>query len=329
MITIKLDIPRFGWPLADLKNPFLRQTPNNSGIWGNYQFFVNTPVKECDYWVVFDDLENSTESCRCPRDNTIFITGESPSFTHYDQRFLDQFAHIISSHKDIKHKNLYNYIQGHPWFVNKSYDELVSLTMVPKTKEISLITSNKTFSDGHKKRYEFALDMKEHFGDRLDLFGNGIVPFQDKWDVLAPYKYSIIIENFRCDDWITEKLFDCYLAHSFPFYFGSTNTSKYYNEQSYAEIDIYDSEGSIKKIESILNETDHYQKHLPSVLQAKEQTLNRYNLFPNIIHYIEQEKLSSLKSNGDILLKKRDPTINPIKNLKLSISRFFSRKFRE
>ena len=323
MIDIKLSIPTPGWPLSDQKNPYLRQTPHNSGVWGNYRFFVNMPIEQCDYWVVFGDLEDKTESCCCPKNNTIFITGEPPSLTHYDQDFLDQFSHVISSHTDIKHENLYNYIQGHPWFVNKSYDELISHDTILKTKEISIITSNKVFSEGHKKRYEFALTLKDHFGDKLDLFGSGIVPFQDKWDVLAPYKYSIGIENCKCDDWITEKLFDCYLTHTFPLYFGCSNISKYYHEQSFAEIDIYDIEGSIKNIEHILNQPDHYREHLPYVLQSKERTLNKFNLFPNIINYIEGKNISPLQAKEHIVIKKSNPKINAIRKLKQSITRFF------
>lgn len=326
MIDIKLSIPSPGWPLSDQIHPYLRQTPNNSGIWGEYRFFINVPIETCDYWVVFGDLENNSESCYCPVNNTIFITGEPPSLTHYDQNFLNQFSHVISAHKDIKHKNLYNYIQGHPWFINKSYNELVSLDAVQKNREISIITSNKTFSAGHKKRYEFALTIKDYFGDRIDLFGNGISSFQDKWDVLAPYKYSIVIENCRCDDWITEKLFDCFLSHTFPLYYGSKNISKYYHEHSYAEIDIYDSEGSIKKIEHILNQPDHYTEHLPFILQSKERTLSAYNLFPNIIHYIEKKKLAPFEVKEQVVIKKSNPRVNALRNLKLSVERLFKGK---
>ena len=54
---------------------------------------------------------------------------------------------------------------GTPWFVNKSYDELVVLNekLAEKTKKISIITSNKLVTDGHKKRFEFAMKLKEYF----------------------------------------------------------------------------------------------------------------------------------------------------------------------
>jgi hypothetical protein len=290
MRIVKLNIPEVGWPLASPGFSFFRQTPKNSGIWGDYQFFINSPIKQCDYWVVFEQIKSS-ESCYCPPENTIFITGEPPSMSHYNQNFLNQFSHVISSNKKIYHKHLYPFIQGHPWFVNKNYDELSIINKIDKSKELSIVTSNKILTQGHRKRFQFAMKLKEYFGDRIDLFGNGIIPFRDKWDVLAPYKYSVIIENYKCDDWLTEKLFDCYLAECFPFYYGCENISRYYDAESYEEVDIEDFDGCINKIEKILENPLHYGEHQPYIRASKFRTLNKYNLFPNIINFIETHNL--------------------------------------
>lgn len=305
MKKIKLDIPKVGWPLNEEEFPYLKQTYNNLGIWGDYKFYVNTSITECDYWIVFEEIENNM-SCYCPRNNTIFITGEPPGIKKYDQKFLNQFSHIISCHKDIVHPDLYNYIQGHLWFVLKNYDELSSIKNINKTKDLSIITSNKVFSKGHKKRYEFALRIKEHFGDRIDLFGNGIKDFKDKWDALAPYRYSIIIENYQCNDWLTEKLFDSYLCHTFPLYYGCLNISKYFNKNSYLEINIDDFENTVKLIENLLDSTDHYNKNLNYILDAKNRTLNCYNLFPLIVNFIESKKMDSCGIKEKISLKKQE-----------------------
>ena len=65
--------------------------------------------------------------------------------------------------------------------------------------------------------------LKKHFGDQIDLFGRGLNDFEDKWDVLANYKYTVAIENDFCDDWVTEKYFDCILSNTLPFYYGCPN----------------------------------------------------------------------------------------------------------
>lgn len=318
MKIIKLNISEPGWPLANPNFSYLRQTPKYSGVWGDYQFVVNSPIQQCDYWVVFEHLDK-TESCFCPPENTIFITGEPPSLQHYQQIFLDQFSHIISCIKEIDHKHLYLYVQGHPWFVNKNFDELSNIQEFKKNKKMSLITSNKTFTDGHKKRYQFSLKLKEYYKDQIDLFGNGIASFSDKWDVLSPYRYSIVIENFKHNDWMTEKLFDCYLAECFPFYYGCNNISSYYDKNSFVEIDIEDFDDCIEKIDRVINNPDHYPEHHRYILDSKERTLMQYNLFPNIIRFIEKNNLSPSQQKEWITIKSND------KNLKFTPWNFFKK----
>jgi len=302
MKKIKLSIPKLGWPLSDQPYHYIRQTPGNSGIWKDFKFYVNSNVAECDYWIIYDQLEKQ-EMCNCPRENTILITGEPPSVREYNSEYCNQFAHIITCHNSLTHRNRFEYIQGQMWFVNKTYDELSEIKTVKKSKQISLITSNKTNTIGHKRRYEFALALKEHFGDNLDLFGNGITPFEDKWDVLAPYKYSIVIENFSTTNYITEKLFDCFLAHTYPLYYGCNNISDYYDQRSFLKIDIEDIDGSIQIIKRILMDQNHYNSKIPFIIEAKNQTLNKYNFFPLIVNFIELNTLNFNTEKENITLK--------------------------
>lgn len=295
MIQVKLTFPYLDWPI-------LRQTPNLTGIWKNYMFFINENMRECDYWVVFDHLLKK-DTTLCMPENTILITGEPPVIKKYGKNFLNQFATVVTCQREIKHRNVLYFLQGHPWFVNKSYDDLRSTAHIEKTKLISIIVSSKKFTDGHKKRYEFALRLKTYFQDKLDLYGRGIQDFQDKWDVLAPYKYSIAIENFFCDDWITEKLYDCYLTHTFPFYYGCPNINKYFDKESLLPIDIDDFDKSISIIEKTLHDKIHYNSHLPYLLKAKKECLNRYNLFPLIISIIEAGTKNKKSRKVKITLK--------------------------
>ena len=135
-----------------------------------------------------------------PKENIIFIPGEcyntSPKFS---QQFLNQFGAIITVQKELKHKNIIYSHNANPWFVNKNYDDLLIDKNSEKNKLISVITSNKTFTQGHKKRLEFVTALKDYFGDKLDVYGRGINDFNDKWDVLANYKYTIAIENDNVD----------------------------------------------------------------------------------------------------------------------------------
>ena len=70
--------------------------------------------------------------------------------------------------------------------------------------------------EGHVQRLEFVNKLKEHFWDKIDMFGRGINSFDDKAYVLMPYKCYIAIENSVLDDYITEKLLYSFITYTYP-----------------------------------------------------------------------------------------------------------------
>lgn len=292
MKTVKLSIPTKAMYLA-------RLTPGNACVWGDYRFVINQEIDACDYLVVYNSLINPTETTICPPSHTVFITGEPESVHKYDQRLLDQFAKVVSVQTGIKHPGLVNTLQIMHWAlginrfdlndnISKDYDELMALKEIKKTKLISIITSNKMGTAGHRLRYHFALKLKKYFGDDIDLFGQGIKDFGDTWEALAPYKYSIPIENSSYDNYATEKLFECYLAHTFPIYHGAPNIGKYLSADSFATININDFNDSVQKIKKIINDPEHYERHLNDVIKAKLKYLQEYSFFPLIVDVLNK-----------------------------------------
>lgn len=266
----------------------LKQTPSCSGRWEGVQFYANTDIESCDFYIVFEGLEKK-EKILCPPRNTIFVAAEPSSLKQYDESFLAQFATIITCQRGMRHGNKYYNQPGHTWFIKKNYDELMHTESVQKSKLLSIVTSNKQESEGHKKRYEFCMKLKEYFGESADLYGRGINDFEDKWDVLAPYKYSIAIENYIEPDWVTEKIGDCFLAHTFPFYSGPENISKYYRKESLLQIDINNFELSAGKIAEIITDEFHYENNLPALLDSKTRYLDRISLIPMLYRFITKD----------------------------------------
>ena len=158
MKIVKLTF-NYDWPL-------FRQTPNFSQIWGNFKFIIDDNLKECDFWIIYTDYKFVEETVKCNSKNIIFIPGEcyntSPKFT---QKFLDQFGVIITVQREISHKNIIYSHNANPWFISKSFDELNILKTPNKTKLISVISSNKIITKGHKKRLDFVEKLKKHFGE--------------------------------------------------------------------------------------------------------------------------------------------------------------------
>jgi hypothetical protein len=309
MIRIKLSTPNPDFPL-------IRQTPGSKGIWGNHTFFINQDIEECDYWIVYDAL-GKTERTICQSGNVILFTGEPPSVKKYSNSFIRQFSTIVTSHKDIKHNNAIFKQQGLPWMAgakylskeNKwdninflNYDDFQLNNLPKKEKEISIIVSNKTYTQGHEQRIKFLNRLMETFSCRIDVFGRGFNEIEDKYDSMAPYRYSVVLENCSVNDYWTEKLSDAYLCGSFPIYYGCPNILDYFPEGSLARIDIYDIEDSIERIKSVVD-SDVYEHSHDLLEKSKDLVLNKFNLFPSITGLIGELEKRSNNSDKKGLIK--------------------------
>ena len=166
MINVKLSTCAPLWP-------WLRQLPGGQAEWGPFRFHIDSAIKECDAWVVFESLDK-TETVECPPERVLFIAGEPDSIGSYQASFLNQFYTVVSGRRDITHPRQLRMQQGHPWFVEKSYDELLRLPPMTKTRDVCVITSDKAFTDGHKQRLAFVDSLKTALGERLDVYGRGI-----------------------------------------------------------------------------------------------------------------------------------------------------------
>jgi FkbM family methyltransferase len=305
----------------NFKFPIFRQTPGNLGVWGDYKFLIDDSLLECDYWVIYSDYNLVMEKCKCPKENIFFIPAECfNTSNNFPKQFLAQFGKIITVQKQITGFNVIYNQNANPWFVEKSYDELLKLKTPVKSKLISIISSNKLHTPGHKKRLHFALKLKDYFGDQIDLFGRGIQDFDEKYSVLAPYKYSIAIENDFEDDWMTEKVIDPILTYTMPIYFGCPNLDKYLSDTSYLRIDIDDFENSVKIIEDALSK-NKYDIFFDNVLQERHNILNNLQLFPMLVSFFDLSQDS---------LKKLNNTIYPVNHFenndfKIKIYKMFSK----
>lgn len=101
----------------------------------------------------------------------------------------------------------------------------------PKTKNISMLLSNKTATRGHRLRHE----IREKFGGKVDIYGpdKRVTPFE----ALANYRYSIIVENEKSRGWFTEKLIDCLSVGTIPIYWGAPDIDKWFNPQGIIEFE--------------------------------------------------------------------------------------------
>lgn len=307
MFTVKISAPFSA-------SSIICQTPANKIIWGNCKFYINENVTSCNYWFVYEDLLSS-EQLSCPKKNIVLITGEPPSIKKYSQKFLEQFATVITCHRTMKNINTVYTQQALPWHVGKrlqdrkefcygkDYDELKTIKNFNKSKLISIIVSGKNTTKGHKNRLKFVERLKSHFKERLDVFSRDNNPIDDKWDGIADYKYHIVIENSNYEDYWTEKLADSFLAGAYPFYCGCPNVGKYFSKSALSEIDINNVNVSIKIIEDAIK-NNKYENSINSIMEARTLVLDTYNLFPFICNYVKKKLACQMKLKLHCILKK-------------------------
>ena len=91
-----------------------------------------------------------------------------------------------------------------------------------KTQHMSLIASAKRDSAGHLLRHELVDFVRKQQFD-VAVLGRGYAPFEDKQDGLAPYRFSVVIENIQETNYFTEKIIDAVLCETVPIYWGCPN----------------------------------------------------------------------------------------------------------
>ena len=135
-----------------------------------------------------------------------------------------------------------------------------------KSKNISIISSNKTFTDGHKLRHEVI----QKFGNKMDVFGRGYTPVEFKIEGLKDYRFSVVIENCKRDYWFTEKLIDCFATGTIPIYWGCPSIDDFFNTDGMLLFD------NMEELVSILENCDEslYESKLESIKENFEKCKN-------------------------------------------------------
>lgn len=103
-----------------------------------------------------------------------------------------------------------------------------------KTGMCSLIASAKRDSTGHKLRHS-VVDWVRGASQDVEIMGRGYSAFERKADGLAPYRYSVVIENVREKNYFSEKLVDAVLCNTVPIYWGCPNLERFIDTSGIVE----------------------------------------------------------------------------------------------
>ena len=275
------------WDWPDL----LRQTPGGKGIWGDVRFTTDD-VEECDALVMLNNRMKHDVHAHCPKGRIWALMQEpyAKGFTDWMIEGHDAFDRVYTNYLPSTDPKYITSQPALPWHVNRTFDELTTCAMPEKRRSLSWIVGNCRDLPGHMKRFAFLRAVQADKNLNIDLYGRAVRFIDDKWDGLASYRYSIAAENTLWPDYWTEKIADCFLAWTIPFYHGCGNLEEYFPADSFIRIDIDKPEEAIGIIKRYLREDD-WSRRLPALEEARRRVLYEYQLFPVLTRLLKEESV--------------------------------------
>lgn len=217
MVSIKID-----------DNLFAHATYSTDFQESKYIKWNRSPISGKENIAVYTD--NSLSRVNPNVNKKICWLLESPSVSLYSHEWIaknhNKFDIIFTNNKtllDINDK--FKFVPtGGCWI--KSEDQYV----YPKSKLVSIIASNKNWTDGHILRQKIVDEIKRN-KIKVDLYGRGFNEIKYKLDGLKDYMFSIVVENTKKDYYFTEKIIDCFVTGTIPIYWGCPSIGNYFDEK--------------------------------------------------------------------------------------------------
>lgn len=167
------------------------------------------------------------------RANLSLIVGEPDAYDELDQNCVRKLLHTSRKYFRILTFNtkLLNSIPNAIFF-SSAYCSIdpKNRKQIAKTKNVSLIASDKNFLEGHKLRHLVASTIIEN-GLDVDLMGRKYKFLDDTSEGLLEYRYSVVIENAIQESYFTEKLIDALICETIPIYWGAPNIGEYFDNR--------------------------------------------------------------------------------------------------
>jgi hypothetical protein len=186
----------------------------------------------------------------------------------------DKFDYILTFHPELLKRGpkYIKYIMGQ----SRVPDDITNF--YEKSKHISMISSGKAISSGHRYRGEIANALASKHN--IDLWGYAFKPFQEKTEPLIDYEFNIAIMNSKLDNYFTEILVDCFRLGTIPIFWGCPNIGEYFDVSGMETFD------TIEDLDNVLINLKPYKEYIrgakENFYQAKKY-LNTDDYIANIL----------------------------------------------
>lgn len=205
-----------------------------------------------------------------PEDYKIFITNKE-----LYKDFIYVFTHSYDLLNSVPNAKYVPFC-ANPWFGTERGGGILDPKLYEKkTKMVSILSSNLTLCDMHKKRLQCAKDCKNlNIADTFGTFDGG--KSVKIADTLTDYRYSIAIENDLRPYWYTERLTSCFASFTVPIYCGASKISDFFNTDGIIIISPEDCL-DIEKVLKQCSEKD-YESRIPAMIDNYNRVQQYYNI---------------------------------------------------
>ena len=159
-----------------------------------------------------------------------------------------------------------------------------------KTKSLSYISSDKSYTPLQIKRCEVAKEIQKY---NIPTFGRGHNEVDSKLEALSEFRFSLVIENGIYAGYHTEKILDCFRTGTVPIYCGDPDIGDVFDMEGIIRFDINKVQTLYPIYESLFTEK-LYKSMLPAIENNFELAMNYKNKPEDIMDEIlENEKNES------------------------------------
>jgi len=261
-------------------------TPGNTGVWDGIRF-TSDPTRTCDYAVVIHRIPGWVLEVTCPPEH-LWLAHFEPPVDFWKGMYVDnhRYARVFTTDAALHGERFVHTNPLHQWMIKRDYDDLFRLEPPEKTRDCSWIMRKIAVFPGHQARQRFLDQITGQI--QFDLFGRGYAFLDDKWDGLAPYRYSFVIENHQNDLYWTEKIMDCFLTWTMPIYFGARRITDFFPAQAMIQIDLEDPD-VVDKIKNAIA-GNAWARNLDAIQEARRRVLNEHQILSQLARYINRHE---------------------------------------
>jgi hypothetical protein len=205
-----------------------------------------------------------------------------------------RWAHLYCDKTQFfKHFSTEEYYTIDKWYIERNYEEL--LKSPAKTKMMSGIISSNYILSGHIDRLNFCLryldklSFYDHYSRNSLSMRTYRGSLKDKADGLLDYKYTFNAENYRENNYITEKLLDGILCETLTFYDGAPNADELLDPRCFIKVDLKKPAEAFEIVTTSI-ENDEWEKRIGVIREEKKRLMNDRNVL-NIIDKIIKRKI--------------------------------------